>query len=204
VSTKRDYKPKGTWKANKNRARANGALVLVIVLVALFAGFLTYIRQQNPSETTTAATPPATPTAAPAGSVKPKYSFYQDLPRREVLILRGPERHPAKPPSPEVEQAPAAQEPAAAVSEPLPSPAPPAGQSGYLVQAGAYSRYTDADRMRARLALLGVKAHIELALINDTQVHRVRIGPLAGAEQAQAIRQKLSDNRIPSITVKVN
>ena len=49
----------------------------------------------------------------------------------------------------------------------------------YVLQAGSYSSYGDADRAKAQLAMLGIVSRIQKISIDDKVWHRVRIGPIA-------------------------
>ena len=68
------------------------------------------------------------------------------------------------------------------------------------VQAGSYSQAEQAEAQRAKLALLGIKAHVETGQVNGKTVHRVRTASVNAQEAAQ-IRQKLQQQGIDAITV---
>lgn len=73
----------------------------------------------------------------------------------------------------------------------------------YYLQAGAFTQYQAADRMKASLALLGLKASIQRVDIGNVgRVHRVRLGPFSSIEQMQRVQDKLKAGHIPSIMVK--
>ena len=74
----------------------------------------------------------------------------------------------------------------------------------YLIQVGAYKTRDEAERSRASLALLGVESKIEQVTIDQSESwFRVRIGPQASLTQAQDILQRLDDNGIKGMLVKV-
>ena len=56
--------------------------------------------------------------------------------------------------------------------------------------------------MKARLALLGMVARIQTVTVNDATWHRVRVGPVSGARQAEEIRHRLTENGIDSLVLK--
>ncbi|WP_119678369.1 septal ring lytic transglycosylase RlpA family protein [Indioceanicola profundi] len=62
----------------------------------------------------------------------------------------------------------------------------PAGPQQIWVQAGAFTIYDNANRLRARLTSLGPSV-LSTAMVNDTQFFRVRIGPLTTVEQADSV-----------------
>jgi len=74
----------------------------------------------------------------------------------------------------------------------------------YVLQAGSFRTAADADRVRAELALLGVQAHIETVTINNSDTwHRVRIGPFDNNKQLDKTRNRLLDNSIEVMVLKV-
>lgn len=62
----------------------------------------------------------------------------------------------------------------------------PAGPQQIWVQAGAFTVYDNANRLRARLTSLGPSV-LSTAMVNDTQFFRVRVGPLTTVEQADSV-----------------
>ncbi len=228
MSIKRDYKSSSGWnrkkKNKRSQIRRNGLLVGVLVLIGLSASLLAYIREefrQPPVTTSTPKEPVRTvtrstePEALPPLS-KPKYDFYTVLPEREVVISKeevkqhsnkakkpqtkktSKERIPAKPSKTTKAVKPAKTAKTAKTTTSKKS------ATGYLVQAGAFSKYADADRVKARLALLGIRARIEVGKSSSGKtLHRVRIGPIQGNQQTQALRQRLQKNNIPSIAIVV-
>ncbi|WP_374347685.1 SPOR domain-containing protein [Chitinimonas sp.] len=78
--------------------------------------------------------------------------------------------------------------------------APP---KGVYLQAGAFQNETDADNMKAKLALMGLEASIQSSEVADKGIiHRVRIGPLAKAEDIDRVRGQLRANGVDSSIVK--
>lgn len=126
----------------------------------------------------------ATQAKTPASDVK--------LPALELISNRRDSKPASKPPQQQS-------------SKPAPKPQQTAAtrSGGYVVQAGAYSKFSDADQVRAKLALLGIEARIEKGNSSNRTVHRVRIGPLTSAG-AKAVRQRLDANNVPSIAIKTH
>jgi cell division protein FtsN len=78
--------------------------------------------------------------------------------------------------------------------------APP---KGVYLQAGAFQNETDADNLKAKLALMGVESSIMTTELPDKGViHRVRVGPLAKAEDIDRLRAQLKVNGIEAAVVK--
>lgn len=89
--------------------------------------------------------------------------------------------------------------PAKPSAAPPPSPATP----GNFLQTGAFQNETDADNLKAKLALMGVEAHIQSADIPGKGImHRVRVGPLASADDIDRVRAQLKVNGIDSSLVR--
>lgn len=118
--------------------------------------------------------------AAPAKK-RPEFDFFTVLPEMEVVV---PEQELAQ--SERSGSTSREGEPAAA----------------YILQAGSFRSMSDADQMKARLALLGTQANIEVVTVNDVRWHRVRIGPIAGAREADEVRRLLLDNDIETMILK--
>lgn len=89
-------------------------------------------------------------------------------------------------------------------------PEPKANSSGgakpaaiYALQVGAFRTESEADRMRAELALIGVEAKIQKATIDDKDTwYRVRLGPFKDAAEFEKARARLDENKIKSVPVR--
>ena len=62
-----------------------------------------------------------------------------------------------------------------------------------FVQAGAFTSFDNANRLRARLSALG-DVRIAKAMVEDTQFFRVQLGPLASVDQADRLLELLLAN----------
>jgi cell division protein FtsN len=206
VSSKRN-------SSNKQQVRSHGLAVVTLVLIGLFASALVYLKTSRDAPPASAGTRVAarTDSEQPVDQNRPKYEFYTELPRRELKIEPPPEpsrQQPVQERQPPAQQT-ARSEPEPARSEPRREPSSPPQQqataagSRYVIQAGAYTLYSQADRARARLAMLGVTARIEEGTSNGLPIYRIRIGPMGNAE-ADSLRQRLRSNNIESIALKVN
>lgn len=114
-----------------------------------------------------------------------RYDFFTVLPEMEVVV---PERELSDQATPE----------AADTAE------PPSGAEAFILQAGSFRSASDADQMKARLALLGSTASIQAVTVNGETWHRVRVGPVQGARQADQLRRRLQDNGIDVLVLKVS
>ena len=114
---------------------------------------------------------------------KPKesrFEFYDMLPNFEVVI---PEEDPEV--APDIEPQ--------AVVEP----------GVYVLQAGSFSTYGDADRRRAELALQGIGSSIQRVTIDDKTYHRVRIGPTDDLDELNLLRSRLRAAKIDVLRIRL-
>jgi len=76
--------------------------------------------------------------------------------------------------------------------------------STYVLQAAAYAHAEDADRLKAKLALSGLEAHIEKVTVGDKGSHfRVRLGPYPTVDALDTDNNKLSKLGIKAMRLKV-
>ena len=74
----------------------------------------------------------------------------------------------------------------------------------YYLQAGAFEDPSEADNLKARLALMGVEASVQKVDVPDKgTMHRVRTGPYLGQEAMSKARDNLSSNGINTAVVKI-
>ena len=73
----------------------------------------------------------------------------------------------------------------------------------YVLQAGSFREFTDADRRRAQLALQGVESHIQRVSIDDKTYHRVRVGPIDDLDRLNNIRNRLRQAQIDVIRIRL-
>ncbi|MSR14468.1 MAG: hypothetical protein EXR86_07875 [Gammaproteobacteria bacterium] len=117
-------------------------------------------------------------------SAIPKFDFYKILPEIEIKV---PEAELVAPPP---------------ATPPTEVAAPEAAT--YILQAGSFQRFEDADQAKAQLALQGVQASIQRVVTNGQEVwHRVHVGPYRTLTEIQVIRTKLSQLGLNAIVLKV-
>ncbi len=74
----------------------------------------------------------------------------------------------------------------------------------YILQAAAYSKSHDADRLRARLALDGIESYTEKVSVEGRGAYfRVRLGPFASVAAMDSVNRKLARLGIRAIPLKV-
>jgi cell division protein FtsN len=82
-------------------------------------------------------------------------------------------------------------------------PLPETRPGTYILQAGSYKNFEDADRVRAQLALQGVEANVQKVSVDTDTWHRVRIGPINNLEQLNRIRARLRQADIAALVIRV-
>lgn len=73
----------------------------------------------------------------------------------------------------------------------------------YVLQAGSFTAYGDADRRRAELALQGISSSIQRVTIDDKTYHRVRIGPIDNLDELNLLRSRLRAAKIDVLRIKL-
>lgn len=141
-------------------------------------------REPRPAAPATESQPlePA-PSTAPRQADEPaatRFTFYDMLPNFEVVI-------------PEEDKTVVPATPRQTIVDP----------GVYVLQAGSFSTYGDADRRRAQLAMLGVATSIQKVSIDDKVYHRVRIGPIDSLDQLNQLRQQLRGAKIDAMVIRV-
>jgi cell division protein FtsN len=109
-----------------------------------------------------------------------RFDFYEMLPKFEVVI-------------PERETDAKADTTPTALEQP----------GSYVLQAGSFSQFGDADRMKARLALLGIPSRIQKVTIDDSTYHRVRVGPVGDLNEVNRLRRQLYDAKIEILLIRL-
>lgn len=200
----RDYagSRNGNGKKNGGRRSGGGAPGWMWMLVGLTLGLLVataiYIHKPVPRDGTPeepalpakgeSTQEPAAEEAAPEQK-KPetqvdrdsRFDFYEMLPNYEVVV---PKEEYAR-----EEDKPALKEP---------------GQ--YVIQAGSFRTFGDADRLKASMALLGIESHIEKITAGDNAQtwFRVRVGPEKKLDVINEQLRLLRENKIEGILIRIN
>ncbi|MEE4376367.1 MAG: SPOR domain-containing protein [Candidatus Competibacteraceae bacterium] len=220
MSIKPDYRPDNTGKSRR-QVRFYGFLIITLILLGLFSSLLAYISNTPPGETEMTL-PPAQPKPAltpssqsPASQPdpavrqpdKPKYDFYKLLPERQLDVqdnqgASGP-GPPSNGPTTAIQGMVSQQNPQTALQSVSKTQESLQAGDRYIVQVGSFGNQADADRLKASIATLGVTATIETdAATGDSPMYRVRIGPIVGVDQVNALRQLLQNNHIQSVSIK--
>ncbi|MBT8077836.1 MAG: SPOR domain-containing protein [Gammaproteobacteria bacterium] len=115
-----------------------------------------------------------------AAAAPKRFDFYEMLPKFEVII---PEQEPD----------------VAADTEPRAVEQP----GVYVLQAGSFSQFGDADRRRAELALHGIESRVQRVTIDDKTYHRVRIGPIDDLNELNLVRSRLRQAKIDVLRIRL-
>jgi cell division protein FtsN len=155
--------------------------------LAVALGVHLYDRNQVPipvEPIPAAAQSPASASASDDGAVSaadapvaPELDFYDMLPKQEVEVPGS-----------------SGKKTSSAARTPLPT-------GDAILQAGAFKQSTEAEKMQAQLALVGISAKIQRASVDDETWYRVRIGPIATVEELRVIQSKLREAEISATAV---
>ena len=144
------------------------------------------------------------PRPAPEPARERTFDFYSLLPEEEVVIPADADTAPESPPLPPTPAKPEQDAMARSQAPSAPStPAAPAGGSGdYRIQVGSFRKSADAERLKAKLALLGIQTGIETVTIDSGQTyHRVRTGAYS-RERAESLQAQLEREGLESMMMR--
>jgi cell division protein FtsN len=119
---------------------------------------------------------------AAAAQDKPRFDFYKILPGADEA--RSPKASTASP-------------------TPTPSPTQTKPVDRLWLQAGAFAGESEAENLRARLALSGWEAAVQTATLPDKSVrYRVRLGPYDNTDELNRIKTDLAKNGFDAAVIK--
>lgn len=182
-----------------------GIIVGMVVGLAIAAGVAWYIlKTPNPfvsKESREAVRPSAAkPALMPASEVAAASGVGEGRPRFEFYKVLTDKQDAAVPVQQKGSDKPVAAESKSASAKPVEKTA---ANETYFLQAGAFSNADDADKLKARLAMLGMEASIQTVTIPDKGVwHRVRLGPYKGAEEMNKTLAALKQNGVEATPMK--
>lgn len=115
--------------------------------------------------------------ASGVGDGKPRFEFYKVLTDKPDAALPG---HAAEKPTDKA-----------------------AAKETYFLQAGAFANADDADKLKAKLAMLGMEASVQAATLPDKEVwHRVRLGPYKSADEMNRASAMLKQNGVKATPMR--
>jgi cell division protein FtsN len=184
----RDYKT----KRRKNTGFSGWMGVLCGLAVGLGVAAVVYIKDHRPDAQTVRSAKaekkksrtnemPEAETADPGAEEPAKsYDFYDMLPKFEVVV---PEKE--KDVRPDIKSVPETR------------------RGTYVLQAGSYKNFADADRVRAKLALQGVESKVQKVSVDNDTWHRIRIGPISKLDELNRLRQILRKADVDVLVIRV-
>jgi cell division protein FtsN len=186
----RDYKPrrkpKGAFSGWIGVALGLGAGLAVAALVYVkdhkpptSATQLTKAEKKRPHNTEQPPDPDGAG-AVPGDDSGTSYDFYSSLPKFEVVV---PEKE--KDVRPDIRAVPETR------------------RGTYVLQAGSYKNFADADRVRAKLALQGVESKVQKVSVDNDTWHRIRIGPISDLDQLNRLRTVLRKADVDVLVIRV-
>ncbi len=188
---KRKRRRQRSTRRTKKQAYPGWLWMLFGLSLGLSVAFAVYVKDNKPAVVASTASPqPASlqgalddngeDVPADAEPKEKRFTFYDMLPNFEVII-------PEQEPDVAVDA-----EPQAIVQPGL-----------YVLQAGSFSAYADADRRRAELALHGIESQIQRVTIDDKTYHRVRIGPTNDLNELNILRSRLRSAQIDVLRIRL-
>jgi len=190
-----DYKSRNT--SQQKKSLPGFVWLLSGLAIGLFVAFIIYLDKQPENESNfgdavqqelnklkqQANKPDLDRTTKSEDKKELKFNFYTILPELEVLI---PE------------------------SETRPPDVKKSGSSTgsnedkqYLLQVGSFQNLNDAEKLKANLAFLGIKADVQNVTVNGQSWHRVRCGPYVSKQQLYKAQSMLKQNDIHSISIEL-
>ena len=192
----RDYKPRPQGRKAGLRGKKfdrqpgiglwKGMLITAIIIA--FVVFLVYLRSngstpENPPQTSqtipnkTGVAGVAAPKEEQKPEIKlPQFDFYTILPEKEVVV-------------PEYEIKTRTREERVGKAK----------ETHYIMQAGSFKTFKEADRLRAKLAAMGIESKVQKAKVGNVNWYRVKMGPYAQTESVNAIRARIRQHGIDAI-----
>ena len=115
-------------------------------------------------------------------SKRPRFEFYTMLPEMEVAVPDNELTAKATAAAPQAESK----------------------NVTYVLQAGSFRNFAQADRLKAELALIGMPAKIQTVSIEGgNKWHRVRVGPFTNLQALNEARTELQSNGLKVMVLKV-
>ena len=184
---KNSPKPKDKPRTSNGGLPGWGWLIIGILMAVIIMKGAPRIWQRlehhwHPAALQTAEASVKQPSKAPAASTAPHFDFYKLLPSFQVVI-----------PSQDKETR----------SGDVPGPISQPGT--YVLQVGSFQDYSEADKLKANLALLGIESSVQRVKVsNGSTWNRVRIGPISSLSQLNALRAQLARHHIEPLVIKTN
>jgi cell division protein FtsN len=183
--TARDYKKTSRRALDFTRMRELGVGALIGAGLAsigfLYVGEARHVPTEDVRPQPHHAAAPADPDPIAASHpADERYDFYEMLPHFEVVV-------------PEKERDVRHDLPTARVERP----------GVYVLQAGSYRNLSDAERVQAQLAKVGVDAKVQRVAVDNDVWHRVRVGPINDLNELNRIRKQLQGAEVDALVIRI-
>lgn len=193
-------------QTGSSRGLPGWAMLTIGLIIGLFVAFLVYLDDLDSPPSTSVERQPAGKTAtgtedraaAEEGGDddSPRFEFYSILPELEVVVPDASDDGEEAP----IEGAP---ESAADSGEGDTGTAPPPESDGrFYLQAGSFQKAGQADRMKARISLLGLDVEIQEVNVNGEDWHRVRAGPFTDPSRLKNAQKRLRGDGIDYLVTR--
>jgi cell division protein FtsN len=165
--------------------------MLITALIISFVVFVVYLRssgsKQAPSQPTIPITPEVAKIEPPKQQKKPEptpvlpqFDFYTILPEKEVIV-------------PDYEINTRTREERVGQAK----------AASYILQAGSFRDFADADNLRAKLATMGIESKVEKAKVGSVVWNRVKMGPYTQMTSVNTSRTRLREHGIDVIVIEI-
>jgi cell division protein FtsN len=204
----RDYKPRDRERRAQGRAaekrrqqfdRKHGIglwrWMLITAIIISFVVFLVYLWSTGPKQTNPQQISQVAPNKASAenavaakegqkpevkpGPKPPQFDFYTILPEKEVVV-------------PEYEIKTRTREERVGKAK----------ETHYIMQAGSFKSFKEADQLRAKLAAMGIESKVQKAKVGSVNWYRVKMGPYDQTGSVNTIRARLRQHGIDAIVTE--
>lgn len=158
-----------------NRLKLSGSVALLLSVIGVLlavGGQLDFIGQERPQTATATVKPQSVPDVS-----QPKYSFYEDLKKRKTELNEAQKQQIA----------------AQTNTDPM------AEVYRYMVQIGAFSRQTDADKIKQRAKAMGFSVKI----VKGGSKYLVQTGPFRGKTAANTAEKTLQAAKFPTLIRRI-
>jgi len=194
----RDYKPRSQSRHNGQRSqkfeRQQASIglwkwMLITAIIITFVVFLVYLRTTGSKQTNLQQISQSIPNKAGAGTSKevkkpevkpgpkmPQFDFYTILPEKEVVV-------------PEYEIKTRTREERVGKAK----------ETQYVMQAGSFKTFKEADQLRKKLASMGIESKVQKAKVGSVNWYRVKLGPYTQTTSVNTIRARLRQKSIDVI-----
>lgn len=198
----RDYKPRVIERRAQGKTAAerrqqfdrNSKIgiwrwMLITAIIIAFVVFLVYLwstgtKQTIPdkagAENTVITKEEQKPEVKP-GPKAPQFDFYTILPEKEVVV-------------PEYEIKTRTREERVGKAK----------ETHYIMQAGSFKTFKEADQLRAKLALMGIESRVQKAKVGSVNWYRVKMGPYAQTDSVNTIRARLRQHGIDALITETS